>query len=970
MKKIILLILLIFSHCSYLFARQVNTFEIKLIVNNFLEIQSTIRKISKPEIQKARTLRLPSSNQVVANVIELDTQGFVVVTNDTDLPPIVAFSFNQDWIDDTSSQNVLYHLLVNDLAWRRKALLQLPANCIKEANREWEIYLSETPDNTVINSFIQWPAIGSTRTGGWVETTWHQDSPYNSFCPIDPEVNIRCVVGCVATAMSQIVNYHKYLGDLQFDPKDRYTIESRIHIDQDSTLLDFPSFRQLNIYIDSLKLKYQNGCTLSDVDIAALSFACGISMQMAYSYDGSGAAGDISYALIDKLGYFGAEYRSSGSGFYFELKDNMMNGYPACMIVLRSKDFAGHALVVDGYNTDGFFHVNYGYGPSVPSPILDIWYLIPLNLELGFDFINGINIHIMPQKNNYLELNTEKIVFDSIGIGEKSNIQNCTIHNNSADAIQIDYIKTTDNFKVGTTPEILVDSLESLLINAGDSLSLFLQCIPDDFGVLTGKLLISFLNHNKFISIDLFGYVVSQAGTIINSDLVSGIWSKARSPYLICNDIEINADDKLVIEPGTNVIFLGQYKLEIGLNAQLVAKGIENETINFQAKEGFNWSGMNFNYSSNDDTLSFCTISDIGNILNEYSIYIIRSSPVFDNILFSNNFGIEGVLSLNVSAAKIDKMKITNNRTFGSVVQIKGSSTECEKESGKTKSAIIKSPIIKNTLICKNSTGPLGTVTCLHTAPTFINVTISHNETIESYAGAISLLGSGNRVRFINSILMPNKTKYGRVLVSPNSRDTLSFEYSNVDTNDVKWIEVKKQMPGLKWGEGNICQDPQFADPENSDFTLAHNSPCIDSGNPDYSYNDVYDPYRPGYALRPAMGTCRSDMGAYGGGMSDLINDSAFMPDDYSLLQNYPNPFNSTTTIEFSILFSEDVTITVYNIYGQEVRNLLDSKVDPGKYKIFWDGKNNHGLEVGSGIYFCNIRSKSFHKTKKMSYIK
>lgn len=970
MNNLTILILVIISHYSYIFAGQVNTSEIKKVTNNFLKIQSTLRKIPKPEITGLRTLRLPSFNKTVANVIEFGTQGFVVVTNNTDLPPIIAYSFNHNWIDDTTSQNVLYHLLIKDLTWRSKALHQPPAKHIKEANREWEIHLSEAYINTVINNFIQWPAIGSTDTGGWVETTWHQDAPYNDFCPIDPEANKRCVVGCVATAMAQTVNYHEYIGDLQFGPEDRYTIESRIHIDRDSTLLDFPSFRQLNIYLDSLKIKYRNGINLSDEDIAALNFACGISTHMAYGYNGSGAAGDISYALIDRLGYFNAEYRSSGSGFYFELKDNMMNGYPACMIALRSKDFAGHALIVDGYNTDGFFHINYGYGPTVPSPILDTWYLIPLNLELGFDFLNGININIMPEKNEYLELSTEKIVFDSIDVGEKSNIQNCIIRNNSADVIPIDYIRTTDNFKVGTTPEILEDSLGTILIHAGDSLNLFLQCTPDSTGFLPGKLLISFLNHNKFISIDLFGYVVSKQGTIINGGVVSGNWSKVQSPYLICNDIKINANDKLLIEPGTNIIFLGQYKLDIGINAQLVARGSENEKINFQAKEGSNWSGMNFNYTSNDDTLSFCTISDIGNIVNEYGIYVNRSSPVLKNILLSNNFGADAVLLLNASAAIIDKVIMTNNSTFGSVVQIKGTSTEYEKESGKIKSTRVESPVIKNTLICKNSSGPLGTVSCLFTAPTFINVTISHNETLESNAGVISLLGSINRVKFVNSILLPNETKYGRVLVSPNSHDTLSFEYSNVDTNDVTWIEVKTQMPGLKWGEGNICQNPLFTDPDNSDFTLAHNSPCIDRGNPDYSYNDVYDPYRPGYALRPAMGTCRNDMGAYGGGMRDLLINSTLVPDEYILLQNYPNPFNSSTTIEFSIPSRADVTITVYNIYGQEIRNLLDRKVDPGKYKIFWDGKNNHGLEVSSGIYLCNIRSKSFYQTKKMIHIK
>jgi flagellar hook assembly protein FlgD len=95
------------------------------------------------------------------------------------------------------------------------------------------------------------------------------------------------------------------------------------------------------------------------------------------------------------------------------------------------------------------------------------------------------------------------------------------------------------------------------------------------------------------------------------------------------------------------------------------------------------------------------------------------------------------------------------------------------------------------------------------------------------------------------------------------------------------------------------------------------------------------------------------------------------VPNSFELFQNYPNPFNPTTTIKFkvwSLEFREPVhtTLKIYNIRGQLVRTLVDDERLPGYYQVFWDGKDNSGKEVSSGIYFYQLKTRDYSDTRKM----
>lgn len=93
------------------------------------------------------------------------------------------------------------------------------------------------------------------------------------------------------------------------------------------------------------------------------------------------------------------------------------------------------------------------------------------------------------------------------------------------------------------------------------------------------------------------------------------------------------------------------------------------------------------------------------------------------------------------------------------------------------------------------------------------------------------------------------------------------------------------------------------------------------------------------------------------------------LPPDYVLFQNYPNPFNSTTLIRYQVSAvgrpRSAVTLRVYNILGQEVRTLVDERQRAGYYKVGWDGRDDKGHEVASGIYLFQLKVRGYAKARK-----
>ena len=94
------------------------------------------------------------------------------------------------------------------------------------------------------------------------------------------------------------------------------------------------------------------------------------------------------------------------------------------------------------------------------------------------------------------------------------------------------------------------------------------------------------------------------------------------------------------------------------------------------------------------------------------------------------------------------------------------------------------------------------------------------------------------------------------------------------------------------------------------------------------------------------------------------------MPDFFAVSPNYPNPFNPTTTIVYQLPIASDVQLVVYDILGEKIKTIVNERLERGRYKVTWDGRNDAGLPVSSGIYMFRFEAADFTRIHKMTLLK
>jgi len=101
--------------------------------------------------------------------------------------------------------------------------------------------------------------------------------------------------------------------------------------------------------------------------------------------------------------------------------------------------------------------------------------------------------------------------------------------------------------------------------------------------------------------------------------------------------------------------------------------------------------------------------------------------------------------------------------------------------------------------------------------------------------------------------------------------------------------------------------------------------------------------------------------------LEDILAD---IPEEFALGQNYPNPFNPITNINFSVPRTGTVSLVIYNIMGQKIKTLVSGNMKYGYHTVNWNGLDQLGRQVSSGVYFSELRAKGFRQTKKMLMLK
>jgi len=106
-----------------------------------------------------------------------------------------------------------------------------------------------------------------------------------------------------------------------------------------------------------------------------------------------------------------------------------------------------------------------------------------------------------------------------------------------------------------------------------------------------------------------------------------------------------------------------------------------------------------------------------------------------------------------------------------------------------------------------------------------------------------------------------------------------------------------------------------------------------------------------------------STSGFYKENSGSLNSDIAL---DYQLFQNYPNPFNPSTSIGYQIKETEFVSLKIFDVLGNEVKTLVNEIKTPGIHYVDWEGDNNYGEKLSSGIYFYSMKTATFIMSKKL----
>jgi len=205
----------------------------------------------------------------------------------------------------------------------------------------------------------------------------------------------------------------------------------------------------------------------------------------------------------------------------------------------------------------------------------------------------------------------------------------------------------------------------------------------------------------------------------------------------------------------------------------------------------------------------------------------------------------------------------------------------------------------------------------------------------------------------------------GAVLEEVNFTDRVKdFEVkiANIDNENHQVViglisMVSRELPDLSAGSGPIAELHFKLDNGIKGVELQ----AIELENPNHSLTYYYNDYSGG---RPEVQSVHPEFA------TQYVVKEAAVPTVFALHQNSPNPFNPTTSIKYDMPKAGDVQIAVFNVLGQRVTDLVNGYQEAGSHEVVWNGKDDGGSSVASGIYFYRIKTSEFSDTKKMLLMK
>lgn len=356
MKKLLFSFVLL-SVWSGVSAEQISVSQAASIAEKYLGEAVNVGQNLAPAKMKGLQMSAESPEYYVFN--SDGKKGFVIISGDDELTELVGYSNEGEFRSENAPDNLC--------AWLDgyAAFVRSVRNGEREPMRR---------------AFGQ----GTPVVAPLVATRWNQGEPYNLFCPFDPYKKVTCPTGCAATAMAQLINYHEWpsRGNGSKSYQSNYGILS---VDFTKSVYDWANMKdRYESYYDANNNIVNEWNDTEARAVAKLMYDCGVALEMGYTPNSSGATdAEMPVALCNYFNYHADLITHDGYSddeFLGIIKDELDSQRPVIFNGLGSG--GGHSYIVDGYDSNSYLHVNWGWG-GVADGYFNVNYMNPSDLGIG-----------------------------------------------------------------------------------------------------------------------------------------------------------------------------------------------------------------------------------------------------------------------------------------------------------------------------------------------------------------------------------------------------------------------------------------------------------------------------------------------------------------------------------------------------------------------------------------------------------
>lgn len=296
--------------------------------------------ISKSKLKIKDVIPVENADRVLYRIFNFTPIGYIVITADDNAEPLIGYGLSSNFSFDDAPPSLLF--LLGEYKAEMKGIIKNNLKATVAITAKWQKYSDE---NYI---FLKSYTIGTYLLG----TNWGQDSPYNDSCPLDPNTGNRCLVGCTAVAMGQILNYWT----CKVFPDDTRTYYPNQYFTNPLTV---------NFYD---QVYDWNAINNTPSATAQFLYHCGVAIGVDYTDSATGGySSDVDAAMQNYFGFQTSGLKSknsySSSAWITMLKSDIDAGRPIYYDGTNTTvtPNVAHAWVIDGYRTSDEFHCNWGW---------------------------------------------------------------------------------------------------------------------------------------------------------------------------------------------------------------------------------------------------------------------------------------------------------------------------------------------------------------------------------------------------------------------------------------------------------------------------------------------------------------------------------------------------------------------------------------------------------------------------------